>query len=73
VIEPGRNGLVEPLFDVDRLTATALRVLNDPAEFAPLGQAARQSIEEKYSVEVCIPPLADFFERVVNREAPKVV
>ena len=26
VIEPGQNGLVEPLFDVERLTETALRV-----------------------------------------------
>ena len=38
VIEPGQNGLIEPLFDVDRLTETALRVLGDPAEFAPLGR-----------------------------------
>ena len=37
VIEPGVNGLVEPLFDVDRLAETALRVLDDPAAFAPLG------------------------------------
>ena len=41
VIEPGQNGLVEPLFDVERLTETALRVLDDPAAFAPLGDAAR--------------------------------
>jgi glycosyltransferase involved in cell wall biosynthesis len=70
VIEPGQNGLVEPLFDLERLTETALRVLDDPAEFTPLGLAARRTIEENYSVEVCIPPLADFFERVANREAP---
>ena len=37
VIEPGVNGLVEPLFDVERLTETALEVLDDPAAFAPLG------------------------------------
>jgi glycosyltransferase involved in cell wall biosynthesis len=66
VIEPGSNGLVEPLFDVDRLTETALRVLDDPAASAPLGLAARRTIEQKYSVEVCIPPLADFFERIAN-------
>jgi len=66
VIEPGHNGLVEPLFDVERLSETALRVLADPAAFTPLGRAARQTIEEKYSLEVCISPLADFFERVVN-------
>jgi glycosyltransferase involved in cell wall biosynthesis len=66
VIEPGVNGLVEPLFDVERLTETALRVIADPAAFAPLGQAARRTIEEKYSLETCIPPLASFFQRVVN-------
>ncbi len=38
VIEPGQNGLIEPLFDIDRLTETAQRVLADPAEFAPLGR-----------------------------------
>ena len=66
VIEPGENGLVEPLFDVERLTETALEVLDDPADFAPLGQAARRTIEESYSLEVCIPPLKDFFERVAS-------
>jgi glycosyltransferase involved in cell wall biosynthesis len=66
VIEPGKNGLVEPLFDLDRLTETALAVLDNPAAFAPLGHAARQTIEEKYSIEVCFPPLADFLERVAR-------
>ena len=64
IIEPGVNGLVEPLFDVDRLTETALRVLDDPAEFAALGRAARRTIEERYSIEGCIPPIKGFFERV---------
>jgi glycosyltransferase involved in cell wall biosynthesis len=67
VIEPGLNGLVEPLFDLDRLVETALRVLDDRAAYAPLGIAARRTIEERYSVEVCIPPMAGFFERVTNR------
>ena len=72
VIEPGQNGLVEPLFDVDRLTETALRVLDDPATFAPLGRAARETIEEKYSLEVCIPPLAEFFESVAAKKTARV-
>ncbi len=66
VVEPGQNGLIEPFFDVDRLTETALRVLEDPAAFKPLGAAARRTIEEKYSLEVCIPPLASFLERVAG-------
>jgi glycosyltransferase involved in cell wall biosynthesis len=67
VLRPGENGLVAPLFDVDVLTETALAVLDDPAAFAPLGQAARRTIEESYSLEVCIPPLRDYFERVAAR------
>jgi glycosyltransferase involved in cell wall biosynthesis len=67
VIEPGRNGLLEPLFDIDRLTETALRVLDDPATFAPLGRAARETIEEKYRLENCVRALGDFFERAASR------
>jgi glycosyltransferase involved in cell wall biosynthesis len=64
VIEPGYNGLVEPLFDIDRLTETALCVLGDPAAFAPLGRAARETIMQNYRLDRCVPPLGDFFERV---------
>lgn len=64
VIEPGVTGLIAPLFDADLLAEAALRVLADPAEYAPLGQAARALIEEKYSLEVCVPKLKDYFERV---------
>ena len=67
VIEGGVNGLLETLFDIDRLTATALNVLADPAGFAPLGIAARRTIEERYSIECCIPPIKGFFERVSLR------
>jgi glycosyltransferase involved in cell wall biosynthesis len=63
VIEPGVDGLVEPLFDVERLTETALRVLADPPAFRPLGEAGRRRMEERYSLEVAIPGLKDYFER----------
>lgn len=64
VIEPGVNGLVESLFDVDRLTETALEVLDSPADFADLGRAGRRTIEDCYGIESCIPPIKRFFERV---------
>jgi glycosyltransferase involved in cell wall biosynthesis len=71
LIDPGRNGLIEPLFDLDRLTETALRVLDDPAAFAPLGRAARETIERRYSIDACIPPLADLFERTATGQIQK--
>lgn len=66
LISPGVNGLTEPLFDTDRQAETALRVLADPAAFRPLGEAGRQLIAEKYSLEVSIPELKDYFERAAG-------
>jgi glycosyltransferase involved in cell wall biosynthesis len=64
IVDPGVNGLLEPLFDVDQLAATALRVLDHPADFVQLGLSARATIEERYSIEGCIPPIKAFYERV---------
>jgi glycosyltransferase involved in cell wall biosynthesis len=61
-VDPGRTGLIEPLFDVDRLCDSALRVLRDPDEYRPLGQAARELIETRYSLDVAVPELRDYFE-----------
>ncbi len=66
VIDSGIHGLLEPLFDVDRLTETALAVLADPAQFAPLGKAAQVRVAEKYSLEVAIPALKDYYERAAS-------
>jgi glycosyltransferase involved in cell wall biosynthesis len=64
VIEPGVHGLVEHPLDVEGLTATALAVLADPAAYRPLGQAGRALVEERYSLEVAVPGLKDYFERM---------
>jgi glycosyltransferase involved in cell wall biosynthesis len=72
LVEPGVNGLIAPLFDVDQLTESALRVLDDPAGHADLGRAARAHILEKYSLDVAIPALGAFFERIAaaGRRSP---
>ncbi len=66
MIEPGRHGLLAPLFDADELTRLALAVLDDPAAHAPLGEGGRRLVEEKYSVEVAVPALKEFFERAAK-------
>lgn len=66
VIEPGVDGLIESLFDVEALAHAALRVLAHPAEFRSLGETARRRVEEAYSLETCVPPIGDFFERVAS-------
>jgi len=67
VIEPGKTGLVEPLMDTECLAQAALKVVANPAQFKPLGRAAREMMERRYSLDVAIPPIKDFFERVAQR------
>ena len=67
LIEPGRTGLLAPLFDEEQQAAMALRVLERPADYRPLGDAGRQLIEEKYALDVAIPELKAFFERMASR------
>jgi glycosyltransferase involved in cell wall biosynthesis len=64
VVRPGINGLLEHPLDVEGLTATALAVLADPAAYHPLGHAGRALVQERYSLEVAIPELKDYFERM---------
>ncbi len=68
IIEHGRTGLLAPLFDIDAMVETALRVLDRPDDYAPLGVAGRNLVEERYSLEVCIPPLQQYFTRMARRE-----
>ncbi|QDV37934.1 glycosyltransferase [Tautonia plasticadhaerens] len=66
LVEPGRTGLLAPLFDLDAQLDLARRVLDDPAAFAPIGRAARDRIEAGYSMDVCIPRLRDYFGRIAG-------
>jgi glycosyltransferase involved in cell wall biosynthesis len=65
-ITDGVNGLLGPLFDDEALAEAALRVLDDPAAFRPLGQQARACAEENYGLDTTVPALRDFFERVAG-------
>jgi glycosyltransferase involved in cell wall biosynthesis len=64
VIKPGQNGLLEPLFDIERLADAAVEVLDDPATYHPLGHTARALMEGTYSLEVAGPEIKDYFQRM---------
>jgi len=65
VIEHEKNGLLAGFFDVDGLTREALRVLDDPRQFRPLGEAGMSLIDDRYSMAKTIPEHVKLFERVV--------
>lgn len=68
VIEHEKNGLLVDFFDVDGFARQALRILDDPAAFAPLAANGRRVIEEQYSLPVIAPQMLRLYERVLHKQ-----
>lgn len=62
LIEHGRTGLLADFFSPGAFADAADRVLDDPIAHRPLGDAARQLILDRYSLDVCLPQ----FEGLLN-------
>ena len=63
-LTPGVNGLLCGFLDGEGLAERAVAVLNDPAAYRPLGEAARRTIEQTYALDVTLPQVKAMFERV---------
>jgi glycosyltransferase involved in cell wall biosynthesis len=56
VIDHGRNGLLTDFFDADALANTVADSLERGSQLAPLRQAARQTVLDKYDLRRhCLP------------------
>lgn len=66
VITEGENGLLRGFFDVEGMAQVAVEVLKDPRAYRSLGRAARQTVVDRYSLDVVVPELARFFEDVAG-------
>jgi glycosyltransferase involved in cell wall biosynthesis len=62
MIEHEKNGLLAGFFDVEGLTREALRVLDDPQTFRPLGEAGVRLIDERYSMTRTMPRMIELYE-----------
>jgi glycosyltransferase involved in cell wall biosynthesis len=69
VIDHGTNGLLAGFYDVDALAEEALRVLRDPAQYRPLGEAARQRVLDRYELRRCTAELVKLFEKTASTSA----
>ena len=61
-----QNGLLVDFFDVDGFVTQAHKVLDDSTAFRPLGEAGIAMIREKYSLDVCLPKILEFYREVTN-------
>jgi glycosyltransferase involved in cell wall biosynthesis len=67
IIRDEENGLLVPPRDPQRLAAALLRLFDNPALAAKLGQAARATICDKYSIETVTKQHLALYNRL-NRE-----
>lgn len=68
VIDHGGNGLLVPPGRPDRLADSVCQLLHDPAELERLGQSARRTVEQRFSMSRMVMELEKHYERVF-REA----
>ena len=64
MIRNGENGLLFDFFDVDALAEFANQLLDRGDEYKVLGRQAAAIIQEKYSVDVCLPQMVEMYESV---------
>ena len=61
------NGLLVDFFDLDRMTDWAMKVLDDPWAFRPLGEAGTRMIHEHYSLEQCLPRMLSLYQETLDQ------
>jgi glycosyltransferase involved in cell wall biosynthesis len=66
VLTQGQTGLLVQPDDDDSWLRQARAVLDDPAAYRPLGQAAASLVRERYSQETTLPKLTTLFDRLVE-------
>jgi glycosyltransferase involved in cell wall biosynthesis len=73
-INSGESGLLVPFFAVDELAGRVVEVLEQPAKFTALREAARRHIVDHYDAEhVCIPRMRRLLDLKGNaRSSPRV-
>lgn len=72
VIEDGVNGLLVDFFDSEALARTVAQVLADPARFAPLAEAARRTVQERYDLRSqSLPALLALVDQLLDGQQPQ--
>jgi len=68
MIRDGENGLLADFFNPEEFAEKALKVLENPDEFRPLGRAAEQMIIEKYSLDAVLPQMLEMYEEATRMD-----
>jgi glycosyltransferase involved in cell wall biosynthesis len=66
MVEHGHNGLLVDFFDIEGMADTAEEVLDAPGDFQHLGRNGVEIIQEKYSLDVCLPQMEEMYQEVLQ-------
>lgn len=66
LVQHNHNGLLTDFFDVDLWAKKINQVLDDPPSFKQLGEHGRRTIEERYSMDVCLPQIETLYRQTAN-------
>lgn len=66
MIEHEKNGLLVDFFDAREMADVAQTVLDSPGDFKHLGAAGAKMIQERYSMDVCLPRMLELYDEVVS-------
>jgi glycosyltransferase involved in cell wall biosynthesis len=70
VIRHEENGLLADFHDAEGLARQALRVLDDPQQFRPLGEAGVRLVDAQYRLDRTAPQLLQLYQRAIRGERP---
>jgi glycosyltransferase involved in cell wall biosynthesis len=66
VIQHGHNGLLVPFNDPEALAEWLIAILQQPSHFAPLGTAARATVEKRFALEAAASAYNSFLRSMVH-------
>lgn len=71
VVRHGETGLLVDFFDPAAVAESVIKVLDKPAEFREIRQAARRLVVERYDMQdICLPQHLRLFDTIAAGQAP---
>ncbi|GAC1388732.1 MAG: glycosyltransferase family 4 protein [Ktedonobacteraceae bacterium] len=71
IIQPGVNGLLVEVEDYEAMAKALLTLLNDPALTQKYGQAARTTVEQRYSIEHITNIYIELYQKMVTPQTER--
>jgi glycosyltransferase involved in cell wall biosynthesis len=69
-VDDGETGLIVPPDDLDAAEKAANAILDDVDRREAIGAAAAKAVRQRFSQDVCLPKLAEMFDRLRTRTTP---